>query len=140
MAGEETILETDGAARGNPGSAGAGYIISREGKVLVQDKVHLGVTTNNVAEYTAMIMGLERTLRIGAKRVLALTDSLLVVRQIQGSYKVKKDHLKPLHRKCLDLISRLESFTIRYIPSSRNPAHRLAEDAASQGQGSTKPI
>ncbi len=138
MVSEAIVLETDGASKGNPGRAGAGYILSKDNHILAKGKAHIGVTTNNVAEYKAMIMGLERALELGATNVRALTDSTLLAEQIQGRYRVRKPHLRTLHSRCLDLISRLEAFTIEHIPSSVNHAHRLAEEAA-EGSG-TKPI
>lgn len=131
MPGTLTV-ESDGASRGNPGPSGAGYLVSKEGRILAKGKSYLGITTNNVAEYRGMIMGLEKALELGAESVLALSDSLLVVRQVQGRYRVGKDHLKPLHRKCMDLAGRFQSFSIEYVPSSRNRAHALAEAAATQ--------
>ncbi len=126
------IVESDGASRGNPGPAGAGYFVSQDDRVLAKGKRYLGITTNNVAEYRGMIMGLEKALELEAEGVRALSDSLLVVRQIQGHYRVRKDHLKPLHRRCMDLASRFGSFSVEYVPSSRNRAHALAE-AATRG-------
>jgi ribonuclease HI len=125
------VLETDGSSRGNPGKAGAGYVLSMDGKV-VADKRHLGITTNNVAEYTAMIMGLERATRMGASRLVAVTDSLLLARQMAGSYRVRQSHLKPLHKRCMELVSKLQSFEIRYVPSHQNRAHLLAHQAAGE--------
>ncbi len=130
MAAPTVVLQTDGSSRGNPGEAGAGYILSINGKVVAQGSKHLGVTTNNVAEYTAMIMGLRKAREMGASKVIALTDSLLLAKQIAGSYKVRQSHLKPLHAECLELTSGLESFEIGYVPSSQNRAHLLAEEAA----------
>ena len=138
MAEVEAVIETDGASRGNPGSAGAGYILTENGEIISRGSRHIGTTTNNVAEYTGMIMGLEKAVERGDKKVLALTDSLLVVRQLQGKYRVRKDHLKPLHRRCLELIDQLESFRIEYVPSSRNRAHALAEEATGRGPGREK--
>lgn len=126
----EAVIETDGASRGNPGRAGAGFIISKNGKRLAQGSRFLGISTNNVAEYTGMIMGLEEVVERGESRVLALTDSLLVARQLEGKYRVRKSHLKPLHRRCMELIGSLESFRVEYVPSSENRAHKLAEEAA----------
>jgi len=124
------ILETDGSSMGNPGKAGVGYILSINGKVVAQARKHLGVTTNNVAEYTAMLMGLRKAREMGASRVIALTDSLLLAKQIAGSYRVRQGHLKPLHAECLELASKLQSFEVRYVPSHQNRAHLLAEEAA----------
>jgi ribonuclease HI len=128
----EAVIETDGASRGNPGKAGAGFILSRNGEIISKGSRYLGISTNNIAEYTGMIMGLEEALERGEKRLLALTDSLLVSRQLNGEYRVKKAHLKPLHRRCLNLISQFQSFRIEYVPSSRNRAHALAERATEE--------
>ncbi len=130
MSDVEMVLEIDGASKGNPGPAGAGYILSQGGSIMAQGKVGLGITTNNVAEYSALILGLQKALEMGASRVLALTDSILLARQMTGSYRVRQDHLKPLHARCVDLVSRLASFRIRHIPSNHNRAHALAEEAA----------
>jgi ribonuclease HI len=132
LVGGEAVIETDGASRGNPGSSGAGYILSKNGGIVSQGSRHIGISTNNVAEYTGMIMGLESALERGERRILALTDSLLVARQLRGEYKVRKAHLKPLHRRCLDLISKFESFRVEYVPSDHNRAHALAEEAAGE--------
>jgi ribonuclease HI len=129
---DQAVLETDGASRGNPGRAGAGFILSRNGEIISKGSRYLGIATNNVAEYAGMIMGLEEALERGEKRLLVLTDSLLVARQLKGEYKVKKAHLKPLHRRCLDLISKFDFFRIEYVPSSRNRAHALAEEATEE--------
>jgi ribonuclease HI len=131
----EAVIETDGASRGNPGKAGAGFILSRNGEIISKGNRHLGISTNNVAEYTGMIMGLEEALELGERRLLALTDSLLVVRQLNGEYRVKKTHLKPLHRRCLDLISKFDSFRVEHVPSNRNRAHALAERATEDSPG-----
>jgi len=130
LAQGEAVIETDGASRGNPGRAGAGYILSKDGERLAQGSRFLGISTNNVAEYTGMIMGLEKAVEMGESRVLALTDSLLVARQLEGKYRVRKPHLKPLYRRCMELIGGLESFRVDYVPSSENRAHALAEEAA----------
>jgi ribonuclease HI len=129
---DEAVIETDGASRGNPGRAGAGFILSRNSEIISEGSRYLGISTNNVAEYTGMIMGLEEALGRGEKRLLALTDSLLVARQLTGEYRVKKAHLKPLHRRCMDLISRFDSFRVEYVPSSKNRAHALAELATEE--------
>jgi len=124
------VLETDGSSKGNPGRAGAGYILSVDGRVVVQGKRHLGITTNNVAEYAAMIMGLEKARELGVTKIVVITDSLLLAKQMGGSYKVRQPHLRSLHKRCVDLASKFDSFEIRYMPSEQNRAHLLAEQAA----------
>jgi ribonuclease HI len=127
---DSVILEIDGASKGNPGNAGSGYLISRDGEILARGKRYLGITTNNVAEYKAMIMGLSRAAEMGFKEITVKTDSLLVSRQIEGEYRVRKEHLRKLCDEARKLIGRFKSVKIEYVPSERNRAHPLAEDAA----------
>lgn len=123
-------VEIDGASRGNPGKAGAGYIISLNGEEIERGKRSLGTTTNNVAEYQAMILGLERASKLGANDISVKTDSLLVLKQIKGDYRVRKKHLKPLTRRCLDLLEGFDSVEMSHVSSDQNRAHELAEEAA----------
>ena len=122
------IVNCDGAARGNPGPAGAGAIVvSEEGDVLAEVAEGLGETTNNVAEYTAAIRGLEASERVGAREVLLRSDSLLLVRQLTGQYRVKSSHLQPLHRRIRDLVRDFDRVEFEHVPRERNvEADRLA--------------
>jgi probable phosphoglycerate mutase len=122
------VVNCDGAARGNPGPAGAGAIVvSEEGDVLAEVAEGLGETTNNVAEYTAAIRGLEAADRVGAREVLLRSDSLLLVRQLTGHYRVKSAHLQPLHRQVKQLATRFDRVTYEHVPRERNvEADRLA--------------
>jgi ribonuclease HI len=96
-AADVLILHTDGACRGNPGPSSIGVLISdQDGAVIDELAERIGVRTNNYAEYAAVIRGLERALELGAKRVHVKADSQLVVRQLEGTYRVKNEGIKPL--------------------------------------------
>ena len=127
----KVIICTDGAARGNPGPAAIGATIKDEhGRLIAHISRRIGTTTNNQAEYRAIITALEKTIELGATHVVINSDSELVVRQLNGSYRVKKAHLKPLHQKVKQLQSSLEEFTITHIPREQNKeADRLANKA-----------
>ncbi len=116
------ILETDGAARGNPGLAGAGIIIkdANEHRIEQQHKF-LGRATNNQAEYQALIEGLQAVARYQPESVTIRMDSELVVRQMSGQYRVKNPDLLPLYLRALELVDTLPSVTFEYIPRERNP-------------------
>ena len=118
----------DGASRGNPGPAGAGaYITGPDGAVLAEVAEGLGETTNNVAEYTAVIRGLERALELGATDVLLRSDSQLLINQLTGRYRVKTPHLQPLHRRVRELGARFETIEYEHVRRERNTeADRLA--------------
>jgi ribonuclease HI len=130
----EFSIHTDGASRGNPGEAGIGVVISDErGKTLKELKSYLGMTTNNVAEYRAVLLALGKAFELGADRVTLSLDSELVVRQITGEYKVREAHLKPLHRQALDLLQRFSKYRILHIPREENRrADQLANEAIDQ--------
>jgi ribonuclease H / adenosylcobalamin/alpha-ribazole phosphatase len=124
------IVHTDGAARGNPGPAGIGaQITSTDGEVLAEIAEGLGETTNNVAEYTAAIRGLERAAELGATEVTLRTDSQLLVNQLTGVYRVKTPHLQPLHRRLRSLAAAFDRVTYEHVPRARNTeADRLANE------------
>jgi ribonuclease HI len=114
---------TDGAARGNPGPAAIGAVIKDEkGKVVATISRCLGTTTNNQAEYRAVIAALEKAAGLGARQVALYSDSELVVKQINGYYKIKQAALRPLYQEVVKLAGMLESFKIAYIPRERNKA------------------
>ena len=115
------IIYTDGAARGNPGPAAIGVIIEDErGRLVASISQRIGRTTNNQAEYRALIAALEKAVSLGAKQVDIKSDSELVVRQINGSYRVKKAALKPLYQQVKYLIGSLEDFTIAHVSREQN--------------------
>jgi len=127
------IICTDGASQGNPGPAAIGATIKDEqGKLVGRISQRIGRATNNQAEYRAIIAALEEATRLGAKQVKISSDSQLVVRQINGEYRVKKAALKPLYQQVKKLLSSLDSFTITYIPRQQNQeADKLANMALS---------
>ena len=127
------IICTDGASRGNPGSAAIGATIKDEqGKLIARISQRIGQATNNQAEYRAVIAALEEATRLGAKQVKMNSDSQLVVRQINGEYRVKKAALKPLYQQAKKLQSLFNGFTITYIPRQQNQeADNLANMAFS---------
>jgi probable phosphoglycerate mutase len=122
------IVACDGASRGNPGPAGAGaQITDGDGAVLAEIAEGLGETTNNVAEYTAVIRGLERALELGAREVVLRSDSQLLINQIEGRYRVRTPHLQPLHRRVRELARRFERIDYEHVRRERNTeADRLA--------------
>lgn len=131
------ILHTDGGARGNPGPAGAGVVITAEdGETLVYEAGYfLGETTNNVAEYTGLIRGLDAAARLGFDAVVVRSDSELMVKQLKGVYRVKAAHLKPLHREAGDRLGALASWRIDHVLRAKNKrADALANRAMDAGR------
>jgi ribonuclease HI len=121
----------DGGARGNPGPAGIGVVIvDEQGAELARGNDFIGEATNNVAEYRALLLGLERASELGAREVEVVNDSQLVARQVTGEYKVKKDDLKPLHRRALAALRRFERWQVRSVPREQNDlADELVNEA-----------
>jgi len=116
-----TRLFTDGAARGNPGPAGAGaVIISPDGHIVAKVGKFLGEETNNVAEYMGLIIGLKRAKAMGIRELDVLADSELMVKQLNGDYAVKADHLKPLFDEARALLKAFSTIEIRHIPREQN--------------------
>ncbi len=130
VAGGSALLYCDGASRGNPGPAGVGMVIATpDGREVIAWGEPIGRTTNNVAEYRAAIRGLQEALKLGVRRIRVLSDSQLMVRQIQGTYKVKNAGLKPLHRRMKELLGRFEDWQVEYVRREHN---RRADSLASQ--------
>lgn len=128
---------TDGASRGNPGKAGVGVVIyDQKGEVLEEKSVYLGEATNNIAEYRALLCALQIAEKRGAEEFQVFSDSELVVKQVNGQYRVKNPSLLVLYREVMQRISALKSFSIHHIPRSENRrADRLANrgiDSASE--------
>jgi ribonuclease HI len=130
------IAYTDGGARGNPGPAGYGVVITRDDdEVVAEFSGALGQTTNNVAEYQAVLAALRFAVEGGHKRLLVRSDSQLLVRQVTGEYRVKHPGLQPLHREALRLASLLDSVRFEYIPRALNgKADRLANQAMDEAE------
>lgn len=117
----QAILFTDGASKGNPGHSGVGCVLKdRDGKNLDTFSEYIGETTNNVAEYKAVINGLQMALNRGIKRLVCVTDSNLVVEQISGKYKIKAPHLKILLRETLEIANKFDKIEFNWIPREQN--------------------
>jgi ribonuclease HI len=131
----KVVVHVDGGARGNPGPAAAAAVVSdEEGRVLDEAAELLGETTNNVAEYRGLLLGVERALGLGATEVEFVNDSELVAKQVQGAYKVKHAGLKPLHRQALDALQALERWSIRSVPRAENEHADALVNAALDGR------
>jgi ribonuclease HI len=133
---EVLTIYTDGAARGNPGPAAYAYVMEQNGAPTIEDKGTLGHTTNNVAEYTALVRALEHAARLGARRLSIHSDSELLVKQMNGEYQVKNDDLRALYQQAQGLLRRFDSVTIRHVRREQNRrADRLCNEAL-DGAGS----
>jgi ribonuclease HI len=118
-----TRLFTDGAARGNPGPAGAGaVIVSAEGHVVAKIGKFLGDNTNNYAEYMGLILGLRRAKAMGIKELDVFADSELVVKQLAGEYQVKAENLRPLYEEARQLLTGFAAIAVSHIPREQNGA------------------
>ncbi|MDE3178238.1 MAG: ribonuclease HI family protein [Acidobacteriota bacterium] len=122
------IVHIDGASRGNPGPASFAAIIeTADGKPVISIAKKLGSTTNNFAEYQALLAALEFAASHNPQKVAIFSDSELLVRQIQGRYRVKSEALKPLHARAMELIEGLAGFSITHVLRAKNrEADRLA--------------
>ena len=117
----KVVVHVDGGARGNPGPAAAGAVISTpEGEVLDEAAEAIGVATNNVAEYRGLLLGLRHARALGASEVEVVNDSELVAKQVNGTYKVKHPDMKPLHAAALKALSDFERWSIRSVPRAQN--------------------
>ena len=125
---QDAILWTDGAARGNPGPAGIGAILkSSSGEVLYTGSQYLGHTTNNVAEYQAVLLGLNGAFELGIKRLEVRADSELLIKQLKGQYRVKSPGLRPLYEEAKRLLTRFDSVKLTHVRRELNgEADRLA--------------
>ena len=121
MNSQKLIIHTDGASRGNPGPAAIGVTIKDEqGRQVASISRAIGHATNNQAEYQAIIAGLEKAIQLGAKQVKVLSDSELVVKQINGKYRVKNTSLRILYESIVKLTGSLDAFSIQYVPRTRS--------------------
>lgn len=111
----------DGGARGNPGPAAIGVVLSTpDGETLEEVAERIGEATNNVAEYRALLHGLERARLLGATEVEIVGDSELVARQLTGAYRVKHPSMKPLHQEALGLLTGFDRWSIQTVPRAQN--------------------
>jgi len=133
---DEVVVWTDGGARGNPGPAGYGVVVTTPGgEVLAQAAKGIGWATNNVAEYRGAIAGLEQALALGARRVRVRADSLLVVNQQKGLWKVKHAGLKDLSAETRRLAGKFERVTWEHVPRERNRRADALANQAMDDQG-----
>jgi ribonuclease HI len=117
----KVVVHVDGGARGNPGPAAAAAVVSTpDGVVLDEASEVLGIATNNVAEYRALLLGLARARALGATEVEVVNDSELVARQVEGVYRVKHPAMKELHDEARALLDTFERWSIRSVPRERN--------------------
>ena len=119
----------DGAARGNPGPAGIGVVIKDGPKLIEELGAYIGKSTNNIAEYMALVRGLEEVLIRGYKSASFYSDSELLVKQLNGEYKVKHENLVPLHYHVLTLVDRMKDFSIKHVTREKNEhADKMANE------------
>ncbi len=124
------ILHTDGGSRGNPGPAAYAYVIERPGHPPIEEMVFMGSSTNNLAEYTGMLKALEHSLELGARHVVVNSDSELMVKQMNGDYKVKNAGLLPLYQQATKLAKQFETCKFKHVYREQNThADRLCNEA-----------
>ncbi len=136
----KVIVHVDGGARGNPGPAAAACVISDpDGEVLEERAQLLGSVTNNVAEYRALLLGLERARSLGASEVEVIGDSELIAKQVQGVYKVKHAAMRPLHSEAMAALREFDRWSIRTVPRARNAhADALVNAALDQARATAR--
>jgi ribonuclease HI len=117
----KVIVHVDGGARGNPGPAAAACVVSSDsGELLAEDARLLGRATNNVAEYRALLLGLEKARALSADEVEVVGDSELIAKQIQGVYKVKHAAMRPLYLEAMAALRGFRRWSIRTVPRAQN--------------------
>eukprot|EP00957_Ditylum_brightwellii_P062026 4707342-Ditylum_brightwellii.AAC.1 len=133
------VLRFDGGSRGNPGVAGAGMVLydAEEGTEVWSGQTYLGTSsTNNEAEYTGLVTGLKHAHSLGVRQIVAQGDSLLVVNQLNGEWRVKNERLKHFFREAVKLREQFDSFQINHIPRAENSrADMLANIAMDNKKG-----
>lgn len=118
---DSLAANVDGAARGNPGPAGIGIVLSDpEGNIVKEIAEPLGIATNNVAEYRALIRALEEAGGLGCSRIKVFTDSELMARQINGQYRVKTEHLLPLYERAMLLLRCFDTASVTHVRREKN--------------------
>jgi ribonuclease HI len=117
----KVVVHVDGGARGNPGPAAAACVIAdADGAPLGEHAQLLGRTTNNVAEYRALLLGLERARELGADQVEVIGDSELIAKQVRGEYKVKNADMRELHAQAMAVLRNFARWQIRTVPRAQN--------------------
>lgn len=127
---DKVKLFADGGSRGNPGPSSSGYVVLGMDNKIIEDKgLYLGITTNNQAEYTALKIGLEWCLEHGVQEVDVYMDSLLVINQMRGIYKVKNRDLWPIHTAIVELVKKFNKVSFTHVPREMN---KLADSAVNR--------
>ena len=131
---DEVVIYCDGGSRGNPGPSAIGAVVldpsTEPPRRLATVSARIGVTTNNVAEYRALIAGLEAAAPFGAQLVRVRADSKLVVEQVKGTWKVKQPHLRPLLEEARKLLAGYEEVDVQHVPRADNAAADALVNAA----------
>jgi ribonuclease HI len=118
---ERLLVHVDGGARGNPGPAAIAAVLSTPGGEVVEEHAEvIGHATNNVAEYRALLLGIERARALGAREVDLVGDSELIARQVRGEYRVKDPGLRELHARVVAALDEFDRWTIRNVPRAEN--------------------
>jgi len=137
----KAIVHVDGGARGNPGRAAAACVITSPGGELLGEHTQLlGVTTNNVAEYRALLLGLQQARELSVSEVEVIGDSELIAQQVLGHYKVRKESLRPLHAEAMQALDEFQRWSIRTVPRELNAradalVNRALDQPRSAGAG-----
>jgi ribonuclease HI len=139
MSDEPATIHIDGASRGNPGDAAYAVVIVAPGRPVVEESGVLGKETNNVAEYTALIKALEKARHLGLTRLRIHSDSELLVKQVNGEYRVKNDDLKWLYEEAKNLMKGFASVTLTHIRREQNKRADELCNIALDGQKPKKP-
>ncbi|HEX6687381.1 MAG TPA: ribonuclease HI family protein [Solirubrobacterales bacterium] len=130
------VVNVDGGARGNPGPAAIGAVVQSDGEVLEERGERIGTATNNVAEYRALLLGIERATELGASELELVGDSELIVRQVKGEYKVKDATLRELHAEVKRALRPFEGrWSIRHVRREHNAEADRLVNAALDGDG-----
>jgi ribonuclease HI len=117
----KVVVHVDGGARGNPGPAAAGAVVSTpDGEILDAASELLGIATNNVAEYRGLLLGLARAKALGATEVDVVNDSELIAKQVNGAYKVKHPAMRPLYLEAMAALREFDAWSIRSVPRAQN--------------------
>ncbi len=136
----KVIVHVDGGARGNPGPAAAACVLSTpDGELLGEHTQLLGATTNNVAEYRALLLGLRHARQLGAQEVEVVGDSELIAKQVQGVYKVRHAAMRPLHAEAMAALAGFARWSIRTVPRAQNAAADALVNAALDGRRAQAP-
>lgn len=127
---DTATMHIDGAARGNPGPAAYAVVLARPGLPVVEEAQPIGKATNNVAEYTALVEGLQLAAELGVKKLAVFSDSELLVKQMNGEYRVKNEDLRPLYEEAKRLAALFDTFTITHVRREQNKrADQIGNDA-----------